>query len=86
MGLGQNQATGTVNLDGEGAQLVVAGVGGLTSTGLDGLAGLLEVGRNHGYGGGTGFLNALMLAGLLPLTVLVRRRRNMERHAQPYAS
>jgi T5SS/PEP-CTERM-associated repeat protein len=55
--IGQNQATGTINISGPGSQLVVAGVGGLNTSGLDGIGGLIEVGRNHGNGGGSGTLN-----------------------------
>ena len=55
--IGRNQATGTVNVDGAGSQLRVAGVGGTNTQGLDGLGGLIEVGRNQGQGGGTGTMN-----------------------------
>lgn len=57
MSIGQNLGTGTVNVSGVGSQLVVAGVGGQNTQGLDGLGGLIQVGRNHGFGGGSGALN-----------------------------
>ena len=57
MRVGQNQATGTVNVSGAGSQLVVAGVGGVNTQGLEGVGGLLQVGSNRGNGGGTGTLN-----------------------------
>ena len=41
-----HQATGTVNISGPGSQLVVAGVGGQNTQGLDGVGGLVLVGRN----------------------------------------
>jgi T5SS/PEP-CTERM-associated repeat protein len=55
--IGRNEATGTVNVSGAGSQLVVAGVGGVNTQGLDGAGGILDVGRNQGFGGGTGTLN-----------------------------
>jgi T5SS/PEP-CTERM-associated repeat protein len=55
--VGQNQASGTLNIIGPGSQLVVAGVGGQNTQGLDGVGGLVEIGRNHGGGGGSGTLN-----------------------------
>jgi T5SS/PEP-CTERM-associated repeat protein len=55
--VGQNQASGTVNIIGPGSQLVVAGVGGQNTQGLDGIGGLVEIGRDHGGGGGNGTLN-----------------------------
>jgi len=57
MGIGRNLGTGTVNVSGAGSQLVLAGVGGVNTQGLDGIGGLLVVGRNQGVGGGTGALN-----------------------------
>lgn len=57
MAIGRNQATGTVNVSGAGSQLTVAGVGGVNTQGLDGAGGLIDVGRNQGFGGGTGTLN-----------------------------
>ena len=55
--IGRNQAGGTVTVSGAGSQLVIAGVGGTNTQGLDGVGGLLEVGLNKGFGGGTGTLN-----------------------------
>jgi T5SS/PEP-CTERM-associated repeat protein len=55
--IGRNQANGTVNVSGAGSQLVIAGVGGLNTQGIDGAGGILDVGRNQGFGGGTGTLN-----------------------------
>ena len=55
--IGRNQATGTINVSGAGSQLVIAGVGGQNTQGLDGAGGLLHVGQNDGFGGGTGTLN-----------------------------
>ena len=43
--IGRNNATGTVNISGPGSQLVVAGVGGQNTQGLDGVGGLV-VGRH----------------------------------------
>ena len=60
MVIGQNLGTGTVNVTGAGSQLVVAGVGGQNTQGLDGLGGLIIVGRNrNGGGGGNGQLNVV---------------------------
>lgn len=55
--IGRNQASGTVNVSGAGSQLKIAGVGGVNTQGLDGVGGLLHVGLNKGFGGGTGTLN-----------------------------
>ena len=55
MAIGRN-GTGTVNVSGPGSQLVLAGVGGTNTQGLEGLGGLLLVGRNQGSSG-TGTLN-----------------------------
>ena len=55
--IGRSQADGTVNVSGAGSQLVVAGVGGQNTQNLDGAGGILDVGRNQGFGGGTGTLN-----------------------------
>jgi T5SS/PEP-CTERM-associated repeat protein len=52
MAVGQNLGTGTVNISGTGSQLVVAGVGGQNTQGLDGIGGLVMVGRNRNNGGG----------------------------------
>ena len=57
MAVGQNQGSGTVNVSGAGSQLVVAGVGGLNTQGLDGYGGFIQVGRFRGNGGGSGTLN-----------------------------
>ena len=57
MHIGRNQATGTVNVSGAGSQLVISGVGGVNTQGLDGNGGQINVGRNQGNGGGTGNLN-----------------------------
>jgi T5SS/PEP-CTERM-associated repeat protein len=55
--LGRNQADGTLKVDGVGSRLKVAGVGGTNTQGLDGTGGLIDVGRNRGFGGGTGTMN-----------------------------
>ena len=56
--IGQSLGTGTVNVSGVGSQLVVAGVGGQNTQGLDGVGGLVMVGRNrNAIGGGSGTLN-----------------------------
>jgi fibronectin-binding autotransporter adhesin len=58
MAIGQNLGEGTVNVSGVGSQLTVAGVGGQNTQGLDGLGGLIVVGRNrNGGGGGIGTLD-----------------------------
>lgn len=58
MAIGQNLGTATVNVSGAGSQLVVAGVGGVNTQGLDGIGGLIMVGRNrNNLGGGNGTLN-----------------------------
>ncbi len=58
MAIGQNLGSGTVNVDGAGSQLTVAGVGGVNTQGLDGVGGLVVVGRNRNNGGGgVGALN-----------------------------
>ena len=58
MAIGQNLGTGTVNVSGAGSQLVVAGVGGQNTQGLDGIGGLVVVGRErNGGGAGNGTLN-----------------------------
>ena len=46
VGIGRTNATGTVNISGPGSQLVVAGVGGQNTQGLDGVGGLVLVGSN----------------------------------------
>jgi T5SS/PEP-CTERM-associated repeat protein len=58
MAIGQNLGEGTINVSGVGSQLTVAGVGGQNTQGLDGVGGLIVVGRNRNNGGGgTGNLN-----------------------------
>ena len=54
---GQNQGSGTINISGQGSQLLVAGVGGQNTQGLDGVGGLVVIGRTRGGGGGSGTLN-----------------------------
>ena len=46
VGIGRSNATGTVNISGPGSQLLVAGVGGQNTQGLDGVGGLVLVGTN----------------------------------------
>ncbi len=58
MAIGQNLGEGIVNVNGVGSQLALAGVGGQNTQGLDGVGGLIVVGRNRNNGGGgTGYLN-----------------------------
>jgi T5SS/PEP-CTERM-associated repeat protein len=49
--VGRNGGTGTLNISGPGSQLLVAGVGGQNTQGLDGLGGLVIVGGNNGASG-----------------------------------
>ena len=49
--IGRNGATGTVNVNGAGSQLTVAGVGGQNTQTLDGVGGLVIVGGNNGQSG-----------------------------------
>jgi T5SS/PEP-CTERM-associated repeat protein len=53
VGIGRNNATGTVNISGPGSQLLVAGVGGQNTQGLDGIGGLVLVGTNGNGVSGT---------------------------------
>lgn len=55
--VGQNRGSGTINISGAGSQLVLAGVGGQNTQGLDGTGGLIQVGRDRGAGGGSGTIN-----------------------------
>ena len=51
-------ATGTINISGAGSQLVVAGVGGQNTQGLDGVGGLVVIGGISGSpAGSSGTLN-----------------------------
>jgi len=53
VGIGRSNATGTVNISGPGSQLLVAGVGGQNTQGLDGVGGLVLVGTNGNGVSGT---------------------------------
>lgn len=53
VGIGRTNATGTVNISGPGSQLLVAGVGGQNTQGLDGVGGLVLVGTNGNGVSGT---------------------------------
>ena len=55
--VGRSLGTGTLNISGAGSQLVVAGVGGQNTQGLDGVGGLVHVGSNGDNGAGNGTMN-----------------------------
>ena len=55
--VGRNGASGMINISGAGSQLVLAGVGGTNTQGLDGVGATMVVGRNQGAGGGSGTVN-----------------------------
>ena len=56
---GATGASGTINISGAGSQLVLAGVGGQNTQGLDGVGAVIVVGRDRGAGtgGGSGTIN-----------------------------
>jgi T5SS/PEP-CTERM-associated repeat protein len=66
--VGQGGASGTINISGAGSQLVLAGVGGLNTQGLDGTGAVMVVGRDRGAaagGGGNGAVNITAGGGLV---------------------
>ena len=91
VGIGRSNATGTVNISGPGSQLLVAGVGGQNTQGLDGVGGLVLVGTNgNGISGTLNVTNGGLLrisdnglaasTGSMGLGSPIERQRVRQRH------